>query len=614
MSAGSATGNGMATLAGTASADTLTGTTGADTIEGFGGDDLIDGGPAGPPHENDYLLGGSGNDTVIGRSMRAFLGGDDGDDRIVAHGEASYLVGGSGNDTLVGADNVTAEWTYHADALVSERFAVGSGADVVTTGAGFDLIELDSHGFGRFTVTDFGADDLITVDYRALRAEDVFVDEAGILNIDLDADGFVERQVDIGGAPDGTVLEVRQAGSDEVPVTVIRFVRTAERDVRGTSGGDLYRGGTANDRLAGMGGDDVLDGAGGADTLIGGAGADVLSGGDGDDLIYAGEVDGTGRALGETLIGGAGDDTIYSAASTADWSHYVIDGGAGADRLYGTAAGESFVDALGASDLVRGGGGRDLFRLDAYGSAGDHVIVLDGERLSEDGLYEDTLEGISEVDISTGAGNDVLVVRAFGVADGTHAALAAGQGTNFLDASGADGAILWADGTDDVMIGTDGSDSVSLSDGTVFTGGGRDQVSVYAHGEDTRVVVADFSGEDELYLGTLPLGAAPTVEVGAERTLITFVSYDGLATVVLAGRYDGGFDLDPDGYGTTVRFVGAREQAMWGGTYGDDLVEGGASDDEVLGFHGDDTLVGGLGSDTVTGGEGADVIYGDGAP
>ena len=102
----------------------------------------------------------------------------------------------------------------------------------------------------------------------------------------------------------------------------------------GSSGPDLLVGTAGRDVICGLGGNDRISGRGGNDVLRGGAGNDVLDGGPGADL----------------LDGGAGADRLL--------------GGAGPDRLLGGAGPDDLRARDKTTDVVQGGGGRDVGRLD----------------------------------------------------------------------------------------------------------------------------------------------------------------------------------------------------------------------------------------------------------
>lgn len=126
--------------------DTLTGNGGADTIDGGNGNDLISaywefslpvvygiGGPGGDGAV-DSLVGGAGNDTLVGDGDADRISGGTGNDLLMGFYGADVLNGGTGNDTLVG----------------------GAGVDVLTGGAGRDWFFFDTFStFGSDKIKDF---------------------------------------------------------------------------------------------------------------------------------------------------------------------------------------------------------------------------------------------------------------------------------------------------------------------------------------------------------------------------------------------------------------------------------------------------------------------------
>ena len=71
----------------------------------------------------DTLIGGIGNDTLMGRESNDFLEGGAGNDMMVGHRGKDTLIGGAGNDTLMGENG--------ADSLIG-----GSGDDLLAAGGG----------------------------------------------------------------------------------------------------------------------------------------------------------------------------------------------------------------------------------------------------------------------------------------------------------------------------------------------------------------------------------------------------------------------------------------------------------------------------------------------
>ena len=138
--------------------DTLVGTNRADHLDGKGGDDSIEGlGGA-----DRLLIGGFGDDTIVGYSFTGPSGTDNGDtgaDTLSGEGGPDYLQGGLGPDTLSGGDGedfISDGLGDHGSPENSvDTIDGGSGddrifsmtyepaQDVIGCGPGFDLVHAD---------------------------------------------------------------------------------------------------------------------------------------------------------------------------------------------------------------------------------------------------------------------------------------------------------------------------------------------------------------------------------------------------------------------------------------------------------------------------------------
>jgi Ca2+-binding RTX toxin-like protein len=178
----------------------------------------------------------------------------------------------------------------------------------------------------------------------------------------------------------------------------------------------------------GESGNDNLLGGAGNDFLLGGAGADAFNGGSGSDTAdYSASASGvvvnlqSGSATGgdaegdtfnsiESLIGSSSSDTLYGRNSLAN----RLDGGAGADILWGGSGNDTFVFQAGQAngDIVldfngAGAGAGDQILFEGYGlaQAGAHAARLDATHwqvTSADGLIVDviTLANAANLDAS----------------------------------------------------------------------------------------------------------------------------------------------------------------------------------------------------------------------
>ena len=311
---------------------TLIGGAGNDYLLGGAGNDTLEGGAG-----NDYLLGGAGDDTLEGGAGDDTLEGGEGVDRLSGGAGSDDLLGGAGNDRLEGGAGT--DWLYGGAG--NDRLEGGDGNDRLEGGAGNDTL---NGGADNDRLEGGAGDDSL----EGGEGDDLLYGEAGIDYL-------------LGGA-----------GDDQL------FGRAGDDTLDGGKDGDLLYGGAGDDRLDGGEGNDFLQGGAGDDRLDGGAGIDWLFGEEGDDRLEGGEGD-------DRLKGGVGDDRL--------------DGGVGDDRLGGDAGDDTLEGGVGddrldggvGDDRLEGGEGDD--RLE--GGVGDDVYII---RKAEgiDGIIDiggtDTLE------------------------------------------------------------------------------------------------------------------------------------------------------------------------------------------------------------------------------
>jgi Ca2+-binding RTX toxin-like protein len=298
-----------------------------------------------------------------------------------------------------------------------------------------------------------------------------------------------------------TVIEAAGGGTDEVRVrglssyTLPSFVEkltnctdhifsgagnSLANEINGGTAVDSLYGSGGNDTLNGAAGDDLLDGGGEQDVLNGGSGSDAMYGGAGNDIFYVDESDTV------TEFAGEGTDHVHTTLSSYTLSAHVENltfTGAGALSGTGNNLGNIIV-AMGADDLLDGGGGADELR----GNAGDDVLTAGaGDDLLLGGTGVDTLTGGTEGDMfrfapgdtGTGAAADRITDFAFVVdhldlsafdADG---GTAGDQAFSFIGTaafSGTAGELRYAfDGTDTWLQGDTTGDGVADFE-IVFTG------------------------------------------------------------------------------------------------------------------------------------------------
>lgn len=264
----------------------------------------------------------------------------------------------AGTQFIMGDDGVVVTPTSTYANFEKFKIAAQTGANVITTGAGDDVITVVSYSKDANELDGGGGDDTITA----------------ALGADLITGGDGDDRLTGGGGDDG---------------------------LNGGEGQDLLTGGNGDDVLNGGAGDDILDGAGGDDTagyygatsgvvVTVKAGAQDTRGGGVDVLSSIENINGspfddklTGDDFTNQLRGREGDDLLIGGGG-AD----RLEGGTGLDRLRGGTGADTFVylrlaDVTGVRerilDFSHAEGDRiDLSAVDPAKEAGDQAFTFIG--------------------------------------------------------------------------------------------------------------------------------------------------------------------------------------------------------------------------------------------
>ncbi|WP_281286146.1 carbohydrate-binding domain-containing protein [Methylibium rhizosphaerae] len=303
-------------------------------------------------------------------------------------------------------------------------------------------------------------------------------------------------------------------------------------------------------------------------------GNDYLDGGAGADQIW-----GSGRD--DELFGGVGDDLLFGddAGDKVDvlvHGRDYLDGEDGNDQLAGQGSDDTLFGGAG-NDQLWGDDTQDRVAVSAHGS--DH---LDGEAGNDQlvgGGGRDTLFG--------GTGNDNLWGD-----DDAQSVAASAHGIDYLDGEEGDDR-LTGGGAADVLYGGAGNDTMLGDD---------ESLEASAHAAD----YLDGGDGDDNLAGN---GGADTLLGGAGNDVLLG---DGLNSHAESDNdrddhLDGGDGNDQlaGGGGNDTLLGGSGNDALLGGS-GDDRLDGGTGLDALLGGAGNDTLVSD-GDDYLDGGEGDDV-------
>ena len=575
------------------------------TIRGGGNNDVLTGG-----YGTDAVYGGPGDDYVIAEP--AAVGDVSGTDKVGGvdfgplrtvdkqplpagvQSNAKTLVGGLGNDHIVGGDGpatvfgdkridtekcVTGTPVTSDPVAESTSAATGDGNDRILGGAGVD------------TVSAGGADDLAEV----AGGNDMVCGQQG--KDTLRGGGDADK---LWGGSEADVL-YGDAGPDQI------FGNTGDDTEYGGLDADVVEGNNGKDWLTGGDGDDVLYGgtraAGRTDTgdddLYGDLGNDRLIGDNGTvgDLAVPLDLDGETPAAGtgDRIRGGDGDDTAYGGLGNdivdgnGDNDH--LEGNNGADVVHGNAgedaiAGGSFEQAStgvgrpDTGDLLFGDEGPDLL-------AGDNAVLalttdpeattpVTRQRGFQSG-HVVTLLDLGLTPVANTSGNDQM----FG-----------GDGQDVLYGQGGEDRAK-GDGDDDYVEGGQASDWIEgdLADDDLV-GGSSTPLSGSLGQLDTADAIFGGPGDD-VVAGDNGRVLRPAAGQTPTRATVRLRSTAGTPmTKRIVDRYD-----------LTALPPADR--------FGADRVSGGDGVDVLYGQDGGDFISGGARADYVEGNGGADVIRGD---
>ncbi|RAH97789.1 hypothetical protein DLJ53_28535 [Acuticoccus sediminis] len=593
------------TIVGSNLRDIINGTDDPEFIDALGG--------------NDVVFAGGGDDEVRGRAGNDLLIGDEGDDTLFGDGGDDTVTGGAGNDVIT--------------------WRTGDGSDVVEGGAGYDTANFHgSQGLvgDNFEIASVGAriefrDGLVLPSIVSIGTTEKIVVRALDGNDNIDA-----------SALEGGIVDFFADGGD------------GNDTVSGSNGSDLLRGGADNDVLIGNKGNDTMEGGDGrdlmvwnngdgSDTMIGGAGGDTaqvngsedsadsfkVSAPDGEVLFQRTNLGPFSIAIKETerleINGLGGNDTINAHELPAGLISIVADGGAGNDRLFGSAGGDLLQGGTGddrivgnkGDDTMEGGDGRDTM----VWNNGDGSDVMDGGAGNAD---------VAQVNGSSGENGDHFVVDSnlatvlfervnlgpfsLEITNTERLELSGLEGNDTIDASALRGGlidvVMNGGNGDDELIGSQGDDTLvgAKGDDTMLGGGGNDtmvwnngdgsDVMNGGNGNDTAMVTgSDFAG-DEFEIRSTVNG-----EVVFERVNFGNFTLDISNTETLIVKGYGGDD-SIDARALDDGFINLRLS----GNAGDDTIFGSKGDDRISGDEGNDTLAGDQGNDVFVFSEGEDTV------
>ncbi|WP_414720224.1 hypothetical protein [Sulfuricurvum sp.] len=380
--------------------ENVIGGSGNDYIIGDGNSNYLNGGTG-----NDTLLGGGGNDTLTDTSGTNTFAGGAGNDTITGIAATSWLdysidginegattnlntTIGQSVSTNRGSDTISA-LNHITGSAYNDNFSGNGSVNTIIGGAGDDTIE----GYGGNDILDGGTDtavgDTLTYQYEN-KISVTLLDGGAATNVGVWNGTNYTSQVDVISNFENI------SGSNSTNSALNSDI------IAGNSSGNTIIGYAGNDSLYGAAGSDYIDGGSDNDTIAGGTGADTILGGNGNDVLRSGGTaynNGSADGFADTLYGNAGDDTLYG----------MLNG----DTLYGGDNDTAFSgnDRIDYSELAAG----SAVYIDINATAGSSLAQLVGTPSTTDTIFGfNTVIGSSGNDTIVGNVNNNYIVAGNG--------------------------------------------------------------------------------------------------------------------------------------------------------------------------------------------------------
>ncbi len=400
-------GTGIDTLDGGANDDYLFGGTEADKLSGGTGSDVMDGGDGNDTFydnssttygtvntEHDEMIGGAGNDSFFG-GYDVMWGGD-GNDVFKVNNQGT-VYGGIGNDSITVSNTNAALGSWLEGGVGSDTITGGVGNDVLFSGYGMDTLNggagNDSYvitfdhiystttapATGVKTIIDSSGNDTIYYirDFKGDGRDDDVGTDGKELDSTLITTGYGDMIVYIPTNIENGVLDdqIYVNTPNELRYTAAWLIgNSLNNNIKGSNLDDILDGGLGNDTISAGDGDDVIFAGQGTDTIDGGAGEDII-GAEASFSLLSGLVKNV-EDIDLLDVVGAISATGNNANNTLNGNHLnnTLIGNGGNDILDGWYYSTSYASASDKStgdDILKGGAGNDIYRID---SASDQVI------------------------------------------------------------------------------------------------------------------------------------------------------------------------------------------------------------------------------------------------
>ena len=602
-------------LSGGAGNDAITGSAGGDDkIDGGTGDDTID--MQATLTKADTIIGGEGNDTlVVSNAVTADdLVNVSGVENLSFTGTLSFNKNVSfTNFNLVQNPDVAQTLTFtkgytNATTVTIDATdaVVDNGANIALTVSGTDANVAASTVTGGTGTSDTlnittASQDGTAVAFagRITGVEIVNVNDGGDNTSGTKALAGYDAVITLGAY--ATAVKVDASGLD---AGTGNAAETLTLTASGATKALTVIGGAASDtiNLASSLGNNVIDGGDGNDTITAGEGYDSISGGAGNDTIkFAGDLRLTSD---DSVDGGTGVNTLQVDKVAGDSfflnvsnfsklevtsSTYVVAGpraqAAGITTFAGTSGTNNEVDASGYSVGVT------MNTLDGSdtltGGTGDDTFVFAGANLAA----TDVVKGGTGVDVIRLDNGSAVT----GLGDAVTAEVGSLTGVESITVN--DLGALDTAGDVSVSFNAAFAQNAITVDGSQLDAGETLTVDASANIADNILTTVNEAEVVSLIGGA----GADTLTGGEANDNIQ----GGAGNDNLSGN--GGDDTIDTGTGNNVVDGGAGNDAITGGS-GNDALTGGTGNDAINAGAGADTLVGGAGADNLTGGDGVDVF------
>ena len=610
----------------TADNDVLVGGSGQDTILAWG--------------SNDTLSAGSGGALIFDAGSPSKLTGSSGADTLTALGAGSTLVGGTGSEVFVVSDSSTAisvaaanghdtivssaSYTLPANVAVltltgtadlqatgnslADTITANAGNDVLTAGTGLATL-IGGAGHDTFIVNNTG--DVVQVPftkpYDSIQSSASYTLPVGVNDLFLTSNG-------IKGTTNGQGDFISSYGTTDTLVA--------------TSGNNLLQANSQNNDLLGGSGFDTLISYGGSNRLFGGSGITGFQSTSYDTVYINNSAD--------YFIGAVGQgDALHTSvnyrltAAASNWFYWILDGTANlvADDENPEAqvtilanAGNDTLMAVGAADLV-GGTGIDTFigaGLDTYEVTNIADVIQDSGtqsqivahvnftlpgnintmQLASAGIVGTANSGNDTLSVS-GSTNDTIIAGAgndlLTTSSNGSNTLVAGTGRDTLDSEGANDVFLLNAGFGQVEARTPLSTNPLIKFGPGFAMGSLTASAIFDSAGKAALKIA--SGTGAVTLDGALAGTSYQVQVGsgAVMSLAQFLTQVPIASSTLVG---GSGNLILNSQASASFTTGAGSDSLFAAGANDTLIAGAGT--QLLGAYGaNSSVVGGSGLDTL---------------